>query len=119
MKKIAVPARDGHIDDHFGHCDHYVLYSVEDKKIIATERMESPQGCGCKSGVADILAQKGVTVMLAGNMGDGAKNKLEEAGIKVLRGCHGEIDTVMSAYLAGFLVDSGEGCHSHECGDHH
>ena len=34
MKRIAVPARDGHIDDHFGHCDHYLIYSVEEKKII-------------------------------------------------------------------------------------
>ena len=51
MKRIAVPARDGHIDDHFGHCDHYLIYSVEEKKIIDIQRMESPQGCGCKSGV--------------------------------------------------------------------
>jgi predicted Fe-Mo cluster-binding NifX family protein len=118
MRRIAVPARDGHIDDHFGHCDHYLIYSVEEKKIIDIQRMECPQGCGCKSGVATTLAQMGVTVMLAGNMGDGAKNKLQEAGIKVIRGCRGEIDTVVTSYLAGFLVDSGEGCHSHECGSH-
>ena len=58
MKRIAVPARDGHIDDHFGHCDHYLIYSVEEKKIIDIQRMESPQGCGCKSGVATTLAQR-------------------------------------------------------------
>ena len=41
--KIALPTRDGRIDDHFGHCDHYTIVSVEGGKVIATEDMPSPE----------------------------------------------------------------------------
>lgn len=119
--KIAIPTRNGLIDDHFGHCDHYTILTVENQQIIAQSDLPSPQGCGCKSGIADELAQLGVTVMLAGNMGMGAKNKLEAAGIKVIRGCHGPVETVAKGYLSGFILDSGLSCdaHGHECGHSH
>lgn len=118
--KIAIPTRDGHIDDHFGHCDHYTLLTIEDKQIVETSTLPSPQGCGCKSGIADDLARLGVSIMLAGSMGDGAKNKLEAAGIKVIRGCKGTVEAVAKGYLAGFILDSGNSCagHDHVCGGH-
>ena len=28
--KIAVPTRDERVDDHFGHCDHYTIFTIED-----------------------------------------------------------------------------------------
>lgn len=121
--KIAVPTRDGRVDDHFGHCDHYTIFTVENNEIVAREEMPSPQGCGCKSGIAADLQQVGVEVMLAGSMGDGAKNKLEAHGIKVVRGCTGDIDTLMKGYLVGFVFDSGQGCAGHGtdhvCTHHH
>ena len=115
--KVAIPTRDGHVDDHFGHCHHYTIYTIEQKSILSVEELPAPEGCGCKSGIAPILAQMGVEVMLAGNMGEGAKNKLESCGIKVVRGCMGDIDAVVSGYLAGFILDSGRGCAGH-AGDH-
>ena len=33
--KIAIPTRDCRIDDHFGHCDHYTIYTIENKTIAA------------------------------------------------------------------------------------
>ena len=120
--KIAVPTRDGKVDNHFGHCDHYTIYTVEDKKILSREELPSPQGCGCKSGIAADLQQMGVEVMLAGSMGAGALNKLNAHGIKVVRGCMGNIESVVNGYLLGFVLDSGIGCaghgEDHECGDH-
>ena len=121
MKKIVLHVSDGHIDDHFGHCDHYSIVSVDDSgKILGIEDMPSPQGCGCKSGVAAVFKEKGITVMLAGNMGAGALNKLNESGLTVIRGCHGRIMDVVNDYLAGRLSDSGESCiHHHDGGGWH
>ena len=116
--KIAVPTRDGVIDDHFGHCAYYTIFDIEDNQIVATSRLESPQGCGCKSGIAADMEAMGISVMLAGNMGEGAKNKLESHNIKVVRGCRGNIEMVVRAYLIGLIKDSGEGCSHHECGSH-
>ena len=80
--------------------------------------LPSPQGCGCKSGIAADLQQLGVEVMLAGNMGEGAKNKLAAHNIKAIRGCSGDVVALVNDYLAGKVDDSGYSCESHDCGDH-
>ena len=116
--KIAVPTRDGVIDDHFGHCAYYTIFEIENNEIVNSSRLESPQGCGCKSGIAADMEAMGISVMLAGNMGEGAKNKLESHNIKVVCGCRGNIEMVVRAYLIGLIKDSGEGCSHHECGSH-
>ena len=120
MKKIVLPVRDGRIDDHFGHSDHYSIVTVGDAgEILGVEDMPSPQGCGCKSGVAAVFKEKGITVMLAGTMGMGALNKLNDNGITVVRGCNGPVMDVVNNYLAGRLSDSGESCRHHHDGEEH
>lgn len=117
--KIAIPTREKNIDDHFGHCDHYTVFTVaDDKTVIASERLDSPQGCGCKSNIASMMQEMGITVMLAGNMGMGAFNKLSEHGINVIRGCHGNIEEILKDYLDGCVSDSAESCSHHDCGNH-
>lgn len=119
MKKIALPTRNGQIDDHFGHCEFYTIVSVDDNdQIVLTETLPSPQGCGCKSNIATKLQQDGVKVMLAGNMGAGALNKLSACGIQVIRGCQGGVLDVVQAFLRGEIRDSGEACHHHDDAGH-
>lgn len=113
--KLAVPTNGGNVDGHFGHCQNYTIYTIdENKNIISTEILESPEGCGCKSNIAPILSSMGVTLMLAGNIGEGAINVLQYSGIKVIRGCSGDSKKVVIDYLNDNLKDSGETCHSHE-----
>ena len=33
--KIAVPTRDNMVDNHFGHCAYYTIYTIEDNKVTA------------------------------------------------------------------------------------
>lgn len=118
--KIALPTRNGNIDAHFGHCEYYTVFTVDDnKEIINSEIVESPQGCGCKSNIAQVLAKMGVNLMLAGNMGDGAVNVLQASNIAVVRGCSGDVKTVAVNYLNGIISDSGDSCHEHEHGCQH
>lgn len=113
--KIAVPTTGNVVNDHFGQCEEYTIFSIDNnKKIINIEMLPSPQGCGCKSNIASILKQKGVSAMLAGNMGSGAMNVLSNNGIEVYRGCSGNVHQVTEAFLQGKIFDSGEGCHQHE-----
>ena len=113
--KIAVPTRDGVVDDHFGHCAYYTIFNVINGNVVETTLMPSPEGCGCKSGIAPVLRQMGVAVMLAGNMGQGALNVLNSQRIEVIRGCSGDVEAVVRDYLAGRLADNGESCDHHEC----
>jgi predicted Fe-Mo cluster-binding NifX family protein len=117
--KIALPSRQKQVDEHFGHCEYFTLYTVNaGREITAEETLASPAGCGCKSNVAEVLAQMGVRMMLAGNMGQGAVNVLNGYGIEVLRGCRGDVRKVAESWLAGGLVDSGIPCELHEQGCH-
>ena len=118
--KIAFPSRQNQIDDHFGHCEYFTVFTIDDisKEISDQEMIASPAGCGCKSNIASVLADKGVSLMIAGNMGEGAVNVLKNSGIEVLRGCSGDVKAVALSWLAGDLVDSGDACHQHEHGCH-
>jgi len=113
--KVAVPTRGNNVDDHFGHCEAYTIFTVDaNNKIEKTELLPSPQGCGCKSNIASVLKEMGITVMLAGNMGGGALNVLNRHGIEVYRGCSGDVRKLAESYLEGKISDSGLGCSHHE-----
>ena len=119
MKKIAIPTRDGMVDDHFGHCAYYTVVTLDEQnQVLNQERLDSPEGCGCKSNIASVMQEMGITLMLAGNMGMGAYNKLSAHGISVIRGCHGTVEDVLQAYLDGKLNDSQESCDHHDCNNH-
>jgi predicted Fe-Mo cluster-binding NifX family protein len=36
MKKIAVPSRGNMVDEHFGHCEAFTVYHIDEKNTIAT-----------------------------------------------------------------------------------
>lgn len=116
--KIGVPTRNNLVDPHFGNCEKFMIFTIENKTIVNTEELTPPAGCGCKTNVIPELSAKGVTVMLAGNMGGGAVNMLANHGITVIRGCEGNAADVVNAYLKGDISDSGVGCAGHgpDCG---
>ncbi|MDW7694272.1 NifB/NifX family molybdenum-iron cluster-binding protein [Flammeovirgaceae bacterium SG7u.111] len=113
--KVAVPTRNGQVEDHFGHCEAYGIFTVgSNNKVEHFEVFPSTQGCGCKSNIISLLKENEVSVMLAGNMGNGALTKLNNHGIDVYRGCSGDILQVVEFYLEGNIDDSGESCTQHE-----
>ncbi len=117
--KIALPSHQNSVDGHFGHCEYFTVFTVNDKnQIVAEEKVMSPAGCGCKSNIVHTLSDMGVSLMLAGNMGEGAVQVLNSRGIDVLRGCSGNVRDVAEKWLAGTLTDSGISCHEHEHGCH-
>ncbi len=118
--KIALPSCQNQIDDHFGHCEYFTVFTIDDinSKILSQETVPSPAGCGCKSNIAQTLSDMGVKIMLAGNMGDGAVNVLKNSGIDVLRGCSGDVEEAALEWMAGSVIDSGDSCHEHEHGCH-
>ncbi len=124
--KIAVPVTpDNQVDDHFGHCEFYQIFTIsDDKQISSVQILPSTQGCGCKSNIATTLASQGVSVMLAGGIGAGAIQVLNHAGIDVIRGCSGNPRYLVEQFIAGKIRDSGSSCahhehHHHECSHEH
>lgn len=117
--KIAIPTREGTVDHHFGHCAYYTIVEVDDNKnIISTTTLASPEGCGCKSNIAYEMQQMGITLMLAGNIGQGAVNKLGSCGIEVIKGCEGCVMQIVNDYLSGKVLDNPKVCDHHDCNHH-
>lgn len=116
--KIAVPTKENNqIDAHFGHCEFYSIYTISEVNVVMSkERMNSPQGCGCKSNIAQVFENEGIRIMLAGGIGEGAINTLNAHGVRVIRNCEGDVADIVERYLTGKVKDSGSSCsvHSHE-----
>lgn len=117
--KIAIPTKEDNVDDHFGHCSFFTIYTIDNGKLVSKTTMNSPQGCGCKSNLTELLKAQNVNLLLAGNMGEGAVNKIKKANIDVIRGCSGTTDTVIQHYLKGVIFDSGLTCVHHSSSDSH
>jgi predicted Fe-Mo cluster-binding NifX family protein len=118
--KIAVPIHNGNVNDHFGHSEHYAVYTISpEKMILKQDIINTDQGCGCKSGIAVQLAHMGVTMMMAGNIGGGAIHHLNNYGITVVRGCQGPAEEVVQNFLKGDIIDNGQTCGQHQGCDHH
>ena len=73
--KIAIPSvlpggLEAQVGAHFGHCDCYTLVDVEDGAVVKSEVIPScaHEHGGCLAPV-NYLADRGVTVLLAGGMG--------------------------------------------------
>ncbi len=120
MTKVAIPTRSGNVDEHFGHCESFTIYTLDGaKNVTATDSFTPPPACGCKSNLVGTLKEMGVSTLLAGNMGQGAVMKLQQAGIQVLRGAAGPVREVLQAWLDGTLKDNQILCaahgHDHEC----
>lgn len=124
MKTIAIPVAGEKINDHFGHSDVFrIINLTERNKVISVEEMASTQGCGCKSQLAEALKEKGVSLVLAGNMGAGAQNKLKATGIEVLTGFSGTVEEVLHHWASDSFSYQVQTCsggsQGHHCSHHH
>ena len=116
--KIAVTYDNGTVFQHFGKSEQFKVYETEGTKILSSEVISS-NGEG-HSALADLLARQGVTMLVCGGIGAGAREALKNAGIGVCAGAEGDCDLAVKACLEGTLVGSDACCdHSgegHSCG---
>lgn len=99
MKKIAIPSKADQIDEHFGHCEYFSVVELNDQlQVTKRYKMTAAENCGCKSSLAQELATKGISVLLAGGIGQGAINKLQSVNIEVVAGFSGSIEAAIERW---------------------
>ena len=84
--KYAVPVVDGKMSQHFGHCQIFSLFEVDEqsKTITGREDLPSPEH---QPGVLPVwLADQGASVILSGGMGPHAQQLFQSHGVKVVTG---------------------------------
>lgn len=84
MKKIAIPVDNGTLSSHFGHCSHFALINIEEGKISAQELLQAPPH---QPGLLPPwLAERGVTDVIAGGIGQKAIQIFNNNNINVFAG---------------------------------
>lgn len=119
--KIAVASMGNVVAGHFGHCENFNIFDVENNAVVKHESIANP---GHKPGfLPNFLGDLGVNVIIAGGMGEGAVNIFNARNIEVIMGATGVAQEAVERYIRGELKSTGSICHEHqhegECGGHH
>ncbi len=102
-RTVAVPVANGETSPHFGHCEAFAFFRVEDDGTVTTIEEKAPPAHA--PGVYPAwLRESGADVVLAGGMGPRAQGLLESEGIEVVIGVPpGPPESVVRAWARGEL----------------
>jgi predicted Fe-Mo cluster-binding NifX family protein len=109
--KIAVASEGKYVSGHFGHCEGFTIYEVEDSKVLAKEFVKNP---GHKPGFLPIfLKEHGTNVIIAGGMGKTAQDLFNKNEIEVFVGIEGLGDDAIKELIEGKLKSNESVCTEH------
>jgi len=110
--KIAIANNNNMCTEHFGHCEGFKIYELENEKVINEDFIKNP---GHKPGLLPIfLKEKGINIIISGGMGQMAQELFCENNIEVIVGASGENDKLINQYLKGILKSNNRICEKHE-----
>lgn len=102
--RIAIPMVDGKLSLHFGHCERFALIDVDpaEKRIASKMMVDAPPH---QPGLLPPwLAEQGATVIIAGGMGNRARDLFIQQGIEVVVGAPSAApENLVTDYLSGTL----------------
>ncbi|WP_243669396.1 NifB/NifX family molybdenum-iron cluster-binding protein [Methanoculleus chikugoensis] len=103
--RIAIAQDGNRVSEHFGHCEGYAIFDVEDSIIYRRDDLPNPPGH--EPGRLPVFlagGHGGVNLIIAGGMGGPRAVQLfNGSGIQVLLGISGNTDYVAQDYIAGRL----------------
>ena len=105
--KIAIsatsPGLDAEVEPRFGRCEHFVIVDPQTMDVETVENSSAMAAGGAGISTAQMIASKGVGVVLTGNCGPNAYQTLSAAGIQIITGVSGRIRDAVEVYKAGSL----------------
>ena len=102
--RIAIPLAQGKLSLHFGHCDQFAIFDIDDNVKKVTNR-EDAAPSGHEPGVLPRwLHENNVSVIIAGGMGQRAQQLFAQNDIDVVVGVPNEApEELVTRYLTGQL----------------
>lgn len=109
--KIALPVSENKLCLHFGHCEKFEVFDVDDSSQAITARTTFDAPPHQPGLLPRWLADKGVKCVIAGGMGSRAVAIFKENGVNVVTGAPaGEPSAIISDYIAGRLATGSNVC---------
>jgi ATP-binding protein involved in chromosome partitioning len=102
--RYAVPVSGGVLSSHFGHCEQFAFFDVDEQKkeIRRKEYVPSPEH---QPGLLPAwLAEQGASVVIAGGMGSRAQMLFQQNNISVVLGTlENDPEKAVLSYVNGLL----------------
>jgi predicted Fe-Mo cluster-binding NifX family protein len=97
---------DSQIDPRFGRCQYFILLDPETLafEALGNEGLMASGGAGVEA--AQLIAQRGATALITGNLGPNAASALSASGIKIYLASGGTLKDAIQAYKTGSLRES-------------
>jgi predicted Fe-Mo cluster-binding NifX family protein len=94
---------DSQIDPRFGRCQYFIFIDPETMEFDVSENAGLMASGGAGVQAAQLISQKGATVLITGNLGPNAASALSASGIKVYLVPGGTVKEVTESYKSGAL----------------
>lgn len=108
--KIAVtstgPTLDDSVEVRFGRCEYFLIIDPDTLDFEAIQNPNIALGGGAGIQSAQLMANKGVEVVLTGNCGPNAFQTFGAAGILVITGVAGQVKQAVEMYKSGKLANA-------------
>ena len=100
---------DAQIDPRFGRCQYFVIVDSETMEFeaIPNTAASATGGAGIQS--AQTIANRGVKVVITGNVGPNAYQVLSSAGVDIITGAAGTVRKVVENFRGGQLRETTTG----------
>ncbi len=107
--RIVFPTNDKKtVEEHFGHCKQFAIFTVKNKEILGTEYLDAPPH---QPGLLPkFLGEQNTSVIITGGMGQRAIDLFKAQDVEVILGARGKIEDNLNEYLSGELYSSGAPC---------
>jgi len=102
--RIAIPVAQERLSQHFGHCDQFAIFDIDDNLKKVTNRNNRIPPAHAPGILPQWLRENDVNVIIAGGMGQRAQQLFAQNDIKVVIGATSSSpEEIVSAYLGGTL----------------
>ncbi|MDK2823961.1 MAG: hypothetical protein PWQ67_775 [Clostridia bacterium] len=109
--KIALPVVNNQLCMHFGHCEVFEFYDVneKEKKILGKNRLTPPPH---EPGILPKwIKEQGANLVITGGMGIKAQRLFQEAGVQVITGAPADNpNAIVTSYLNNTLNTGENAC---------
>lgn len=107
--KIAIPITNNELSSHFGHCESFAIYTVENGIIVKEEKVNPP--VHEPGSHPAFLRDLGCSAVITGGMGMKAQQLMQQHGIQVIFGVPNlPLRELINQYLQGKLKTGNNRC---------